>query len=400
MKTDRRNFIAGLAAGSFGVNILNAEPTKQAPAKNVILIALDGGMSHIDSFDPKKDKEVAGNTTAIPTTGDFSIGHRLPKLAQVMHHAAVIRSMTSKTGAHRGAQYLNRTSYTQRATITHPSLGSWVSFLSNRDVTIPDFVLVSGASSHPGSGFLPKIKSPLPIVDPNSGLRNSSADSKLVERMDLLRQVNAGIKSPLATQYNDFYDNTVRFLKSKDLDLFDLSEESAQTRERYGNTRLGSGLLLAKRLVKGDVRFIEVNNGGWDTHTENFEKLDIKLKELDDAVSSLVLDLQSEGLLDSTLVAIVTDFGRTPKINVNSGRDHYPQAYSTLLLGAGINGGVAVGETNEQATKVIADPHSITDVNATIAHLAGLDLERQHFSPTGRPFRVADHGKLIEKALA
>ena len=400
MNSDRRKFIQTLAATTLGVKVVDAQPVQDTKAKNIIYICLDGGMSHIDSFDPKTDKEVAGDTTAIPTAGDFQIGHRLPKLAKVMDKAAVIRSLTSKTGAHRQAQYLNRTSFKQLATITHPSLGSWVSHLSNRDTTIPDFVLVSGASSHPGSGFLPKIKSPLPIVDPKSGVRNSSADAKLLERMDLLQQVNSKIESPIASQYNDFYDNTVRFLESEDLDLFDLSKESAQNKERYGNTRLGQGLLLAKRLVQGDVRFIEVNNGGWDTHTENFEKLDTKLKEVDDAVSALVTDLESEGLLDSTLIAIVTEFGRTPKINVNTGRDHYPQAYSTLLIGAGINGGVAVGETNGQATKVIADPYTITDVNATIAHLAGLDLERSHFSPTGRPFRVADYGKIITGALS
>ncbi len=400
METDRRSFIAGLAAATYGVNVVNAQPTQETKAKNVIYIALDGGASHIDSFDPKKDKEVAGDTTGIATSGDFQIGHRLPKLAQVMHHAAVVRSLTSKTGAHRQAQYLNRTSFKQLATITHPSLGSWVSHLSNRDTTIPDFVLINGASSHPGSGFLPKIKSPLPIVDPNAGLRNSSADSKLAERMDLLRQVNSKIESPIASQYNDFYDNTVRFLQSKDLELFDITREPAAKRERYGSTRLGQGLLLAKRLVRGDVRFIEVNNGGWDTHTENFEKLDNKLNEVDNALSALVLDLEAEGLLDSTLIAVVTEFGRTPKINVNTGRDHYPQAYSALLLGAGINGGVAVGETNEQATKVISEKHSITDVNATIAHLAGLDIEQSHFSTTGRPFRVADHGKPIAKALS
>ena len=198
---------------------------------------------------------------------------------------------------------------------------------------------MSGASAHPGSGFLPKVKAPLPIVDPKSGLQNAKADSKLNERMALLREVNKHISSPIANSYNQFYDNTVEFLKSKDLELFDISKEPQENRDRYGDTRLGQGLLLSKRLVQGDVRFIEVNNGGWDTHTDNFNNLDRKLKELDDAVSSLVLNLEEEGLLDSTLVVIATEFGRTPKINVNDGRDHHPQAYSTVMIGAGIKGG-------------------------------------------------------------
>lgn len=396
---DRRIFIQALAATTYGVKTLDAKPIADTKAKNIIFICLDGGMSHIDSFDPKDDEETKGNTTKIPTSADFEIGHRLPKLANVMHNASVIRSTTSKTGAHQQAQYLNRTSYKQLGTITHPSLGSWISHVSNRGKTIPDFVLVSGASAHPGSGFLPKVKAPLPIVDPKSGLQNAKADSKLNERMALLREVNKHISSPIANSYNQFYDNTVEFLKSKDLELFDISKEPQENRDRYGDTRLGQGLLLSKRLVQGDVRFIEVNNGGWDTHTDNFNNLDRKLKELDDAVSSLVLNLEEEGLLDSTLVVIATEFGRTPKINVNDGRDHHPQAYSTVMIGAGVKGGYTYGKTDKTASKVISDPVTISDVNATIAHLAGLDVSFEHISPSGRPFEVADKGKVIKDVL-
>jgi hypothetical protein len=397
----RKTFIQALAASTYGVKALELSPIKNnTKAKNIIYICLDGGMSHIDSFDPKDDSEVIGNTTKIDTAGDFQIGHRLPKLAAVMDKATVIRSTTSKTGAHQQAQYLNRTSYKQLGTITHPSLGAWVSHLTDRGKTIPDYVLVSGTSSHPGAGFLPKSRSPLPIVDPKAGLRNTDKDDRLNERMALLREINKNINAPIANIYNEFYDNTLKFLKSEDLDLFDISNEPTQNRERYGSTRLGQGLLLAKRLVQGDVRFIEVNNGGWDTHTENFDKLDNKLKELDDAVSSLVLNLEEEGLLDSTLIAIVTEFGRTPKINVNTGRDHYPLAYSTVLIGAGVKGGYVVGKTDKTASKIITDTHTISDINATIAHLTGLDVNKEHMSPSGRPFEVADKGEIIKSALA
>ena len=397
---DRRIFLQALAATTYGVKALDAKPIDNVKAKNIIYICLDGGMSHIDSFDPKDDEDVMGDTTKIFTSGDFQIGHRLPKLAEVMEYASVIRSTTSKTGAHEQAQYLNRTSFKQLGSITHPSLGSWVSHLSNRNKTIPDFVLVSGSSAHPGAGFLPKVKAPLPIVDPNSGLQNAKTDSKLSERMALLKEINKRVNSPIADSYNEFYDNTVKFLKSDDLELFDISKEPAKNRERYGSSRLGQGLLLAKRLVQGDVRFIEVNNGGWDTHTDNFTSLDNKLKELDDAVSSLVLDLKAEGLLETTLIAIVTEFGRTPTINVNNGRDHYPQAYSTVLIGAGVKGGYAIGETDKTASKILGDSYTISDINATIAHLAGLDVEQEHFSPSGRPFELADKGKIIKDVMA
>tara|TARA_R110002050_G_scaffold78607_1_gene167930 strand:+ start:999 stop:2198 length:1200 start_codon:yes stop_codon:yes gene_type:complete len=398
---ERRTFIQALATSTYGVKAYaNAPVADNVKAKNIIYIYLDGGMSHIDTFDPKDDKEVMGDTEKIITRGDFQIGNRLPKLAEVMNKAVVIRSTTSKTGAHQQAQYLSRTSYKQLGTITHPSLGSWVSHVSNRDKAIPDFVLVNGISTHPGSGFLPKSQSPLPIVDPKDGLKNSKVDDKLQERMALLKVINKKISAPIADTYNEFYDDTVRFLKSKDLELFDISKEPATKRERYGTSRLGQGLLLAKRLVRGDIKFIEVSSGGWDTHTDNFTKLDDRVKELDDGVSALVEDLESEGLLDSTLIVIATEFGRTPKINVNTGRDHYPKAYSTVLIGAGVKGGMAYGETDDTASKVIKDSATISDINATVAHLAGLNVKKEYLSPTGRPFELADKGKIITSILS
>jgi|TARA_R100000027_G_scaffold67612_1_gene67183 hypothetical protein len=398
----RRHFIHTLAASTYGLKTLDAKDAPIASkAKNVIYICLDGGMSHIDTFDPKDDKEVMGDTTKISTNvSGIEIGNRLPKLAEVVDKMSIIRSTTSKTGAHEQAQYLNRTSYRQIGSIVHPSLGSWVAHLQERERDIPDYVLISGSSAHPNSGFLPKVKSPLPIIDPKGGLKNSKVDKKLEERMRILKELNSGLKAPLASEYNQFYDNTVRFLKSKDLELFDLTKESSTVRERYGDTRLGQGCLLAKRLIKGDIKFIEINNGGWDTHVDNFTKLDNKLKEVDDALSSLVLDLEGEGLLDSTLIVLVTEFGRTPKINVNDGRDHHPQCYSTVLIGAGVKGGYVAGETNKTASKVTKDPYTISDINATVAHLLGIKTNEERFSPNGRPFKVANKGNIIKDIIS
>ena len=398
----RRQFITTLAASTYGLKTLDAKDAPIASkAKNVIYICLDGGMSHIDTFDPKDDKDVMGDTTKISTNVDgIELGNRLPKLAEVVDRMSIIRSTTSKTGAHEQAQYLNRTSYRQIGSIVHPSLGSWVAHLQERERDIPDYVLISGSSAHPNSGFLPKVKSPLPIVDPQGGLRNSKVDYKLEERMRILRELNSSLKAPLASEYNQFYDNTVRFLKSKDLELFDLTRESSDIRAKYGDTKLGQGCLLAKRLIKGDIKFIEINNGGWDTHVDNFTKLDNKLKEVDDALSALVLDLDSEGLLDSTLIALVTEFGRTPNINVNDGRDHHPQCYSTVLIGAGVKGGYIAGETNKTASKVTKDPYTISDINATIAHLLGIKTDEEKISPNGRPFKVANKGNIIKDIIA
>ena len=401
---NRRLFINSLAGLAFGVTALKgAVKTPNPKVKNVIYIYLDGGMSHIDSFDPKDDAEVKGNTKKIGTNvAGIEIGHRLPKLAETMDKICIIRSMNSKTGAHGPAQYLNRTSYRQIGTIVHPSLGSWVAHLKDRKRAIPDYVLVSGSSAHPKAGFLPRIKSPLPIVDPNVGLRNVRTDNHLKERMGLLKSLNANIvskKYPIVKEYSDFYDDTLKFLKSEDLNLFDLSREDPKKREAYGKTKLGQGCLLAKRLITGDVQFIEINNGGWDTHVDNFTKLDSKHKELDDALSALTLDLEAEGLLDSTLIVLSSDFGRTPRINVNSGRDHHPQCYSTLMIGAGVKGGVVIGESDKKASKVVSKAYNIADLNRTVAHLVGIDTEEEHISPVGRPFTVAEKGDIIKEVL-
>tara|TARA_R110002020_G_scaffold126312_2_gene284026 strand:+ start:919 stop:2130 length:1212 start_codon:yes stop_codon:yes gene_type:complete len=401
---NRRLFINSLASSAFGLTALKGAAKNPNPkVKNVIYICLDGGMSHIDSFDPKDDAEVKGATEKIgANVAGIQIGHRLPKLAQTMDKICIIRSMHSKTGAHGPAQYLNRTSYRQIGTIVHPSLGSWVSHLKDRDREIPDYVLISGSSAHPKAGFLPRIKSPLPIVDPNAGLRNVRADRHLNERLGLLQSLNAGIvskKYPIVKEYSDFYDDTIKFLKSKDLELFDLSKEDPKKRDAYGKTKLGQGCLLAKRLITGDIQFIEINNGGWDTHVDNFTKLDSKLKELDDALSALILDLESEGLLDNTLISLTTDFGRTPRINVNSGRDHHPKCYSALMIGAGVNGGTVIGESDKKAINVTSKPYTVADLNRTVAHLVGIDVEEEHFSPTGRPFTVAQKGQVMKEIL-
>ncbi len=196
---ERRTFIQALAASTYGVKAYADTPVADnVKAKNIIYIYLDGGMSHIDTFDPNDDQGGMGDTANMGNRGGGQIGHRLPKVAEVMNKAVVIRSTTSKTGAHQQAQYLSRTSYKQLGTITHPSLGSWVSHISDRDKAIPDFVLVNGISTHPGSGFLPKNQSPLPIVDPKDGLKNSKVDDKLQERMALLKVINKKINATIA----------------------------------------------------------------------------------------------------------------------------------------------------------------------------------------------------------
>jgi uncharacterized protein (DUF1501 family) len=190
-------------------------------------------------------------------------------------------------------------------------------------------------------------------------------------------------------------------MRSEDLKAFDISQESGATRARYGDTNFGQGCLLARRLVEHNVRFVEVSGpGSWDTHIDNFDAVQSLAATLDQGLSALLEDLSDRGLLERTVVVLATEFGRTPQINVNNGRDHYPKAFSGLIAGGPIKGGQAYGQTNETGGDVAENPVSIPDFNATIAKAVGLDVDKVLHSPSGRPFQVAHDGKPIETLLS
>lgn len=406
----RRDFILRLASAGLGVSVL--PEIQAAPAANkaehIIYLFMNGGMSHLDTFDPKKDAEVKGKFNSINTNADYSISEHLPKLAKHGDKMAVIRSMMVNTGAHEQAQYLQRTSYKKIGTIVHPNMGAWMCKMQDKGekISIPQNVLVSGPADHPGAGWMAKKYSPIPIQDPLRGLENTKIKNKeeFSKRIEILKQIEHDAKkaaNPSEKSYTEFYDQTVRLLNSSELDVFDLTKESAETREKYGNNRFGQGVCLAKRLIeKGGCKFIEVSDGGWDTHVNNFDALEDKLMVLDTALNALIEDLKASGLLKKTLIVVATDFGRTPIINVNDGRDHHPGAFSSVLIGAGIKGGQAYGKSDEKGMKVLDGIVSPQDFNATIAAAAGLETEQVLISPEGRPFKIADKGKPIPSLLA
>jgi uncharacterized protein (DUF1501 family) len=195
--------------------------------------------------------------------------------------------------------------------------------------------------------------------------------------------------------YTDMYDDAIRLMRSRDLAAFDISEEPDGMKERYGRNAFGQGCLLARRLVENGVKFVEVSMGGWDTHNSNFVNVPEKAGELDVALSTLLSDLERRGLLADTLVVLATEFGRTPEINANEGRDHHPQAFSCLLAGGGIRGGQVYGKTDERGAKILENKVRIEDFNATIGYALGLPLDQVLYSPSMRPFTVADKGKPV-----
>ncbi|PQJ27142.1 DUF1501 domain-containing protein [Rubritalea profundi] len=429
---DRRAFLARTAQSCFGVTLggsmaslfnspLNAanaaiKAAGGGKAKHVIYLFMSGGMTHIDTFDPKAEagSSIMGDTRAIGTNVDgIQLGHWLPQLAKQADKLAIIRSMSSTQGAHGPGRYFMRTGYAQRSSIVHPSTGGWINKLSTPlNKTLPSSVTISCSNDHPGAGFLEPSLQPLPVGNPTEGLKNSVKNRKVTES-DFKKQLelrklldtefdakyHAGHKTVRA--YSEVYDSAVKLMKSEDLAAFDLSDESPVAHKLYGGTQFAKGCMLARRLVEKGVRSVEVELGGFDWHNDNFQQAADKLPILDQAVSALLMDLKAKGLLDSTLVVLATEFGRTPKVTDDGGRNHFPKAFSTILAGGGIKGGMVYGETDATGSNVVKDAVSASDFNATIGHAMGLKYDETIYSASKRPFKMAGRkGSAITKIFA
>lgn len=415
---NRRQFVARTASTLLGVGLLpevftskahaafeGSSKLKQvATAKNVIYLYMSGGQSHLDTWDPKEGVETAGPTKPIKTSADgVRISEYLPLTAQQMHHVAVLNSITSTQGAHEQGNYFMHTSYTLRGTIRHPGMGAWLNvFQGGGNSTLPNYVYVGNDSRHPGAGFFPAGNNPLFVGNPEAGLKNVKIQRNLTEerfasRMSLADDLDKEFRSTFPHRnvkaYSDMYDNAISMMKSEDLKAFDLTEEPEDLRKAYGSEAFGQGCLLARRLVERGVRFVEVSLGGWDTHTANFVRVPELCETLDKGLSSLLADLNARGLLKETLVVLMSEFGRTPTINQNVGRDHYPKVFSGIMAGGGIQGGMTYGKSDAEGREVAENKIEIPDVNATIGYALGLPLDQVIYSPSKRPFTVADKGQ-------
>lgn len=422
---DRRSFMHSAAKRMLGVSVAGAmtsrsmQPIAQAAeaaggagkAKSVILLYMSGAMSHLDTFDPKPGAESQGETQTTKTrVPGIEISDTLPKLAYLMNGLALVRSLTTETGAHEQGRYMMRTSYKPLNSIRHPGLGAWASHvLKKRNPSLPSNVLIGSSAGHPAAGFLPASIAPVPVPNALSGLQNTTSPSYLSEeqfrrRMSLANQFDAKFKgaydSALIDAYDETYREAVRLMGSTELDVFDIKKESEQVREFYGENQIGQACLLARRLVEKGVRFVEVEYGGWDHHNDIYTRLPTMATNLDNALGGLLKDLSSKGMLDEVLVVLTTEFGRTPTINENSGRDHHPGAFSGLLCGAGIKGGQVYGKSDATGHSVDEDPVYPEDFNATIAAAMGLPLDEEFVAPNGRPFRICNNGTPIAKLLA
>ena len=297
------------------------------------------------------------------------------------------------------------TSYEMRGTIRHPSMGAWLNvFQGGGNSTLPNFVFIGNDSRHPGAGFFPAAQSPLFVSNPENGLKNVKLQPGLTEdkfqaRMQLVADLDSDFRAAYPHRnvkaYADMYDDAMAMMKSEDLKAFDLTQENDELRSAYGKEAFGQGCLLARRLVERGVRFFEVSLGGWDTHNANFVRVPELCDTLDRALASLVSDLNTRGLLEETLIVLTSEFGRTPDINQNVGRDHYPKAFSAVMFGGGVKGGYTFGKTDPEGREVIEGKTRPQDLNATIAYALGLPLDAVLYSPSKRPFTVADKGQPV-----
>ena len=395
----RRKFIERCAQTAFGLTVLpNISQAQKGTAgfgsaERIIFINVAGGMSHIDTFDPKEGPSKGPGKT-IRTKADFQVTNYLENTAKVADQLAVIRTMTAKIGVHGPAQYFMRTAFAQRATIKHPNLGAWAEhYLGKSDDTLPASACINDGPRY-GNGFFPPSFSSIPILNPETGLQNivgkGGTTKAITKKLGLAQELSSGFMKRFpdsnVAAYRQFYDHSLRLLRSEDLSAFDISKESQAMRESYGEGKVGQGLLLARRLVEGGIRFVEVTAGGWDMHKNLEGEMDVVAPPFDRAYAALITDLKERGMLDSTLVVLATEFGRKPQYN-GGGRGHYPICFSCVLAGAGVKRGFTYGESDSygaESDKAV----SIGELHATIGHAAGLPLDKPVYTPSGRPFHV------------
>jgi hypothetical protein len=375
--------------------------------KSAILLWLGGGPPSIDMWDMKPGAPTAGQYKPISTTGDFQICELMPSLAKQGKNFSIVRSMSTREADHNRGRYYMHTAYVPNPNVEHPSYGSVVAHEMEKSIPelqIPPFVSVGGASE--GPGFLGMTYAPFQ-VDANGQIKDAGTgiqEARMADRMKLLGALETRFisekRGSAAEEHAKVYKKANDLLTSPQMKAFQVRSEAKDIIDKYGDNNFGRGCLMARRLVEVGVPFVEVNSGGWDLHQNNFTSLQKKLPELDKAFAALMDDLKHRGLLDSTVVMCMGEFGRTPRINGNAGRDHFARAWSVVIGGAGIKGGRAIGKTSSDGTSVEGESHSSEDLMASVCQALGISLKTTYTAKNGRPMKIAGGGKPIEQLFA
>lgn len=411
--------VAGLTLGRFFRAAAAGEVRPNATAKAAIFINLQGGPSHIDTFDPKPDApaEMRGEFQLIQSkVAGINLCEHLPKLAGVTDKFTIIRNVTHTLAAHQlGSEYLN-TGNRPLPSIEFPGYGAVVAKELGGPPELPPFVSIPNSAQR--AGFLGVQFAPLHTnTTPEPGqpysvrgisLQNGMTVAQVEKREKLMHRLDtafAGFEqnSQLLQGLDRFSQQAYTMITStRAREAFDVNQETAAYREKFGESPFGQSCLLASRLVESGVRFITIGHNGWDTHQENWTKLkDDLLPPLDQGLSALLTGLEEKGLLDSTIVFVTGEFGRTPKINTDrGGRDHYPRAMFVLMAGGGVRGGQVLGATTSDGSEPAGDNHSPDDVAASFYHALGIDHQQEYHTNTGRPVMIVRDGKVIPELFA
>lgn len=379
-------------------------------ARACIVLYMEGGPSQLDTFDPKPGRPTGGPFAAIETAvSGIRISEHLPRLGRQMKRLAIVRSLTSKEGNHDRARHLMHTGYPPQGGVDHPAFGSVVAETRAHDAAVaqlPGYVAIGGPGED--AGFLGAAFSPFPVLNPTRPTRNLNLSrgvdaARLDARMQLWRGLQADFArehdGPLVAGQRDVCERALALMRAPGAVAFDLSGEPESVKRAYGDSPFGCGCLMARRLVAAGVPFVEVLLKGWDTHEDNFPRVRALSAVLDQAMSTLLDDLSGRGLLESTLLLWMGDFGRSPRINERGGRDHFPAASAAVLAGGGVKGGQVVGATSDDGSEIIAQPVTVPDLYRSVAWAMNLDADRTRFAPSGRPLKTVDGGTLIPGLL-
>jgi uncharacterized protein (DUF1501 family) len=391
---------------------------KEPPAKSVIHIFLPGGMAHQESFDPKPYApiEYRGEMGSIPTKVDGLLFNELLKqTAQVADKITVCRSMTHGEAAHDRGTHNMFTGYRPSPALIYPSMGSVVSHELGVRNNLPPYVCIPNQPTpFAGTGYLSSAYSPFSLgsdpADPGFSVQDlnlpSGIDNKRFgTRRTMLDAVNhyfdAKEKDDGLKAMDTFYDRAYSLISSqKAREAFNINAEPAPSRDEYGRNQAGQRMLLARRLVAAGVRFVSLTYGGWDMHVQIKPNMQSQMPAFDQGFAALIRDLDRTGLLNSTLVMISSEFGRTPKINGTAGRDHWPKVFSVVLAGGGIKRGFAYGTSDSTATEPENDPLTVEDLAATVYHQIGINHEKKLMAPGDRPIDIVREARVRTELIA
>lgn len=418
---NRRNFLQVGFSTTLGISlpdIIQANP--KAKAKSIIHIFLSGGISQSDSFDYKKfnSSEYRGPFAGIETSvkGEY-FGEMFPNIAKIANKMSVIRSMTHGEAAHERGTHNMFTGYKPSPALKYPSMGAVVSHELKGQFNLPPYVAIP---THPlpiadpevaGAGFLNASFGPFGLgedpANPNFKVRDLKMpvnETQYNRRKSMLATVDEHFsrleKSDKLTAMDEFYSQAYNLISSKSArESFDLSAESPKLRDEYGRNPAGQRLLLARRLIESGVRFVSVAYGSWDHHSNIKQAYGANAPQFDVALARLVQDLEERGLLDSTIIVVNSEFGRTPKINASNGRDHHPKVFSTLAMGGGFAKGAFYGKSDALAGDVDEDGVSPADLTATLYHLLGIDPQKNIVTADLRPVKLVYNGSILNKII-